>query len=104
MIRRYVLTRNGRVQVPDEVRKCVCFILFRHNGEMKLAGTGFFVGEQTGPPVAFGTPAYGWGATVTARHVIDGINGISDDGKVYLRLNDRGREKAASSRPSGQSV
>jgi hypothetical protein len=81
------------MQVPDEVRKCVCFIVFRKEGDWHLAGTAFFLGEPVGP-VEPGTPAYGWGATVTARHVIDGINGVSDDGKVYLRLNDRGKDSS----------
>jgi hypothetical protein len=77
------------VQVPDEVRKCVCFVLCHVNGELKLAGTAFFLGSQVGPPVPYGTPVYGWGGVVTARHVIDGIRGKADDGKVILRLNDQ---------------
>jgi hypothetical protein len=77
------------VQVSDQVRKCVCFVLYRRKGEVKLAGTAFFVGSKVGPPVPPDTPVYGWGAVVTARHVIDGIREKSDDGQAILRLNDQ---------------
>jgi hypothetical protein len=77
------------MQVPDEVRKCVCFVYYRKEGRFRAAGTAFFSAH----PVP-GT-AGGRGGTVTARHVIDGIMGSSDDGKVLLRLNRRGGGLAA---------
>ncbi len=72
------------MQVPDEVRKCVAFVYRRLNGRYQLAGTAFFLGEQ------FNDIGHGWGLSVTARHVIDGIRRVSDDQKVYLRMNSKG--------------
>jgi hypothetical protein len=73
------------MQVPDTIRKCVCFLFFKKEGESRLAGTAFFLGGPLEPITSPGV--VGWGGTVTARHVIDGIMGTSDDGKVYMRLN-----------------
>src|SRR5437879_4979212 len=87
--KRFVLTRAERLmQVPDEIRKCVAFACCKRGGEMRLAGTVFFLGRR------FPKSDSGWGVTVTARHVIRGIRDKSDDGKVYLRLNTRGGSPA----------
>ncbi|HEY3462750.1 MAG TPA: hypothetical protein VGK62_04765 [Gaiellaceae bacterium] len=66
--------------VPDEMRKCVAFLYYRRSGQIKAAGTGFFVGWPTdGENAAM--------MLVTAHHVIDGIRRHSDDGDVLIRLN-----------------
>lgn len=80
----FVLSSKRRLmQVRDEVRKCVAFVLYRRNGVDLLAETAFFVGEP------LPNTEDGWGCSVTAGHVIDGIRRDRDDQKVYLRLNRR---------------
>lgn len=69
------------MQIPDEIRKCVIFVLYKDTEGIRLAGTAFLVGvpfENTD-----------WGATylITAKHIIDVIEKKCVDGKVYLRLN-----------------
>jgi hypothetical protein len=67
--------------VPDEVRKCVAFVVYQAPDGLKVAGTAFFVGIEV--------PDFG-GAfqfAVTAKHVIEQIKKRSVDGKVYLRMN-----------------
>lgn len=67
--------------VSDEIRKCVVFIGFQMaNGEMRLAGSAFFVScaeEGTKGADIF---------LATAKHVIDGIRnlGLSE---VFIRAN-----------------
>lgn len=70
------------VQVPDSMRKAVVFLYCRVRGELRAAGTAFFVGW---PVPEF--PGNALGLLVTAHHVIAGIRGASDDGKALLRLN-----------------
>jgi S1-C subfamily serine protease len=67
--------------VPDRVRKCVVFIGYQMaDGRQRLAGSGFFIGKDTGTDHATD------GFLVTARHVIDGIRklGITD---IFVRGN-----------------
>lgn len=67
--------------IPDPIRKCVVFLLYRDtNQNFKYAGTGFFVGEE----IELGSFIY----LVTAKHVIVGIKQKSIDAKVYIRIND----------------
>lgn len=68
--------------IPDELRKCVVFIGYRlPTGEISLQGTAFLAAriiEGTGRSFQY---------IVTARHVIQGIESKSPDGKVVLRVN-----------------
>ncbi len=73
---------NPLMQVPDEVRKCVAFLICKHKGSYHPAGTAFLVGT----PMKI-APEHGFVYMVTAKHVIDGIRDDSDDQRVYIRLN-----------------
>ena len=67
--------------VPDRVRKCVVFIGYQMaDGQSRLAGSGFFIGNDTSTDRAKDV------FLVTARHVIDGIRrlGITD---IFVRGN-----------------
>ena len=79
------------MQVPDDVRKCVGFLLFKDSktgkNEYKLAGTGFFIGFLLIKDCMFSA-----GYFVTAKHVIQGIKENSIDQKVYIRINKKGAE------------
>jgi hypothetical protein len=80
--RYYVSSEEDKMLVPDEVRKCVVFLLFLNkNQKFRFAGTGFFVGVRVG----FVSFIY----LVTAKHVIAGIGQKSIDNKVYIRINDK---------------
>jgi hypothetical protein len=58
-----------RVIVPDELRKCVCFIYYDdEHGVRRPAGTAFF----TCAPRGYGLDGY-WVYLVTAKHVLNGI-------------------------------
>lgn len=81
---RYYLGEEGRLLlVPDEIRKCVAFILYQAADGPKLAGTVFFVGIF--PSDLEG----GFAFAVTAKHVIEEVRRRSVDGKAYLRVNTR---------------
>ena len=70
-------------QVPDEIRKCVCFIYSEEaDGTRVPRGTAFYVGLPLNPPLA-GHAVY----LITARHVLTGIKHRRPDGKFYIRLN-----------------
>lgn len=74
--------------VPDNVRKSVVFLGYQmHSGEMRLAGSAFFLGTEIDGGQA--TDVF----LVTAKHVIEGIRklGLLD---VHIRAN----------RTDGQSV
>jgi len=56
---RYYLAHDGSVTmlVPDEVRKCACFVCYENKRSFKLAGTAFFISTSAqdikeGRPVA----------------------------------------------------
>jgi len=71
--------------VPDEVRKCVVFVIYRSKltNDDVLAGTAFFVSikeEESGPNFVY---------LVTAKHVIEAVEEKGIDGKVYVRINQR---------------
>jgi hypothetical protein len=74
------------MQIPDEVRKAVGFIAYRHHktGDLVPVGSVFFVGPDhpTRPREVAKTFA------VTARHVIDGLRskGLTSS---FLRLNSK---------------
>jgi hypothetical protein len=82
---RYYPGEPGLMLVPDEIRKCVAFLLYQTADGPKLAGTTFFVGVEH--PEISGASVFG--CAVTAKHVIEGIRRRSIDGKAYLRLNIR---------------
>ncbi len=71
------------MQVPDEIRKCVCFVYSKEPDE-RLAprGTAFFVSVARGGGHG-GTFVY----LVTARHVLTRIDQDRPDGTFRLRLN-----------------
>lgn len=70
--------------VPDEIRKCVVFILHidKNDNQFHLDGTGFFVAITIPENLNF---VY----VITAKHVIVPINQRSADDSVYLRINTR---------------
>ena len=84
--------------LPGGLRHAVLFLAYRSGGE-ELAGTAFYVTSSTNwnpdtfPPetipsdYATDPERYGW--LVTARHVIEGIQSKSDDGRVLLLVNNR---------------
>jgi hypothetical protein len=72
---------EGKMQIPNEIRKCVAFLACRRNSGYKNGGTVFFVGY----PLADTAKAFMVYA-ITARHVIEEISKRSD-GNVYCRLN-----------------
>jgi hypothetical protein len=78
----YVSREEDRMLIPDEVRKCVVFLLYRdQNQNCQFAGTGFFMSVQI-ERVSF---IY----LVTAKHVIVEVSKRSSDSKVYIRINDK---------------
>lgn len=68
--------------IPDEIRKCVCFVGYEMaSGEKVLAGTAFFLSHSNQS-----SPDRRRSCVVTAKHVIDKIKdkGINS---IWLRLN-----------------
>jgi hypothetical protein len=71
------------MRVPDEVRKCVCFVCSEDvRGNIIPRGTAFFVGVNR----AEGAEGI-WIYLVTARHVLDGVRRTRPDGNLLLRVN-----------------
>jgi hypothetical protein len=68
------------VQIPDEIRKCVCFLTARRNGEAWL-GSGAFLSV----PLGFAD----WNSifVATARHCIEPLEGGDPFESISLRLN-----------------
>jgi hypothetical protein len=71
--------------VPDEVRKCVVFLIYKNKFTKSdtLVGTAFFVSvkeEEFGLNFVY---------LVTAKHVIEAIEEKSLDKKVYIRINQK---------------
>ena len=67
--------------VPDDVRKCVVFLGYQlASGEMRLAGSAFFVGRNVSEDKASEV------FLVTAKHVVDGIRklGLTE---LFIRVN-----------------
>lgn len=71
------------MQIPEEIKKCVVFVCYKSTNEMKLAGTGFFVGV----PLEVEGTVLNHIYLITARHIIDAIEKRSSDKTVYLRMN-----------------
>lgn len=72
--------------VPDWVRKCVVFIGYKMaDGEMRFAGSGFFLGRPPAGYVSGHAMASGL-RLITARHVIEGIRkkGLTE---TFIRVN-----------------
>jgi hypothetical protein len=81
--RQYLASEEDKMLIPDEVRKCVVFLLYidRVKQRKVLAGTAFLVGvEQDDIRFTY---------TVTAKHVIVGAKRNSADNKIYMRMNDK---------------
>jgi hypothetical protein len=75
------LTERRAMLVPDEIRKCVCFVgLERADGRLEFVGTAFFLGR-----VIPGTEKF-VGYAVTAKHVVKGIQSRGLD-RLHLRVN-----------------
>ena len=70
------------MQIPEEIRKSVFFVLFLTKNGYKLAGTGFFVSMPV-PDDPNRTFIY----LITAKHVIVEAKRASIDGKIWLRIN-----------------
>ena len=83
--RLYLQRPSDYMQIPDEIRKCVCFAgLQKANGTISLAGTAFFMARPLDS-----MPGRMMGYAVTAKHVIEGIRNKGVD-SVMLRLNFKG--------------
>jgi hypothetical protein len=72
------------MQIPEEIRKCVFFILYRSKAGYIPAGTGFF----TSMPFD-NDPSRLFVYLVTAKHVIIEASRSCSDGNVWLRINTR---------------
>lgn len=85
---RWVLLQDGEerlMRVADEMRDCVVFLYARVKGQLRPAGTAFFVFKAVP-----GHPGRTLGVLLTAHHVIAGITKRSDDRIVVIRANNRG--------------
>lgn len=72
--------------VDDEIRKCVVFVGYQMaNGDMRVAGSGFYLGE-TGDETRAGKVFL-----VTAKHVIDHIRALGLT-ETYIRYNTTDRK------------
>lgn len=70
------------MRVPDEIRKCVCFVCAADSdGNMIPQGTAFFIGLPRSGVDGF------WVYLVTAKHVLYGIQSTRPDGQFSLRVN-----------------
>jgi hypothetical protein len=79
----YVFAPLGELMhLPREVERCVAFLGCVRKGVFEPKGTGFFAAYPCGP-----NGQYRFHYLVTARHVIEGIRKLSDDGEVYVRIN-----------------
>lgn len=69
------------MRLPPNALRCVVFIGCLRKGVFSPKGTAFLVRYLTDPKP--------WDITyvVTARHVIERVRELSDDAKVYIRLN-----------------
>jgi hypothetical protein len=82
----YVRTRSylgdpseARMQIPDEIRKCVVFIGVNTNKGMDLKGTAFFVEEEGKYDTRFIH-------LVTAKHILESWAKDRSD-PIYIRIN-----------------
>ena len=69
--------------IPDEIRKCVAFLMYRDATRFKFAGTCFFVAT----PLSEDPKKPNFMYIVTAAHVIRVMKEKSVDGKAYVCLN-----------------
>jgi len=70
----------GQLQVPEAMRNGVVFLYCRVGGELRPAGTAFFVAYPVTDDDSFTV-------LLTAHHVIAGIERVSDDNRTLIRLN-----------------
>ncbi len=73
------------VLVPDEVRSCVCFLFRQTNGRLIAEGTGTVLAQPIN-----GSDNTAWTMIVTARHIINSVQMLSDDDIVRARFNSKG--------------
>jgi len=69
--------------IPDEIRKCVAFLMYRDATRFRFGGTCFFVATPRSADPKKPNFMY----IVTAAHVIKAMRKKSTDGKAYVRLN-----------------
>src|SRR5258707_3551305 len=80
--RYYIAEKEDTMLIPDEVRKCVVFLLYKDKHQrFQFAGTAFWVSSQI--------EMFGFPHLITAKHVIVVIRQKGIDGKVYIRINDK---------------
>lgn len=71
------------MQIPEEIKKSVCFVCYlTKKGNKKLVGTGFFISLPMES-----NPNYVFVYLVTAKHVIVKAEKSSSDGNIWLRIN-----------------
>ena len=68
--------------VPDDIKSCCCFIWAEINGEHKLHGTAFFIGEKVAEDTAENLRFI---YIVTAKHLIDPL--IANRIPLGIRIN-----------------
>ena len=71
------------MQIPPEIKKCVCFIYCLTSDENKeLLGTGFFLKENL-------TNTRGVVYCITAKHILEGVKKykLNKDNEILLRVN-----------------
>jgi len=71
---------------PDWVSKCVLFLGYESDSELRIVGTGFFLAVPWTDNVEDGYGNY----VVTARHLIEAVQEKSSTGEVALRCNRKG--------------
>lgn len=71
------------VRVPDQIRKCVCYVVTGPDRGHRPLGTAFFVSV---PSSIDGGDVYSFVNTVTARHVIAGAV-LRGESHVFLKVN-----------------
>jgi hypothetical protein len=83
---KHVLARSGDfpMQIPDFIRRCVVFVAYRTESELKPLGTAFLVRKEI-PGRIFGVTY-----AITAKHVVRQVKARATyDGKLVLRCNQR---------------
>ncbi len=74
------------MDIADEIRRCVVFLLYQSGSDERLAGTGFFVGMPAGNGAeSDGSVVRGY--LVTASHVLEEIRARAANPEVIVRLN-----------------
>jgi hypothetical protein len=90
-ISKYILADEDEetMRIPDETMDCCCFIYYSVAGVHKLAGTGFFIGEN---PPEDGLEHLRWVDLVTAKHVIENVKNKVPKATLGMRVNVAGAD------------